>query len=76
MTTAYRAVQQDQRAGSRASNFHAPAALDSYGRHFNRIGIASVAAAAAQIRPGSEPAPSTRSETPVPAIFREDDDAA
>jgi hypothetical protein len=75
MTTASRAVRQDLRASSQASNFHAPAALDSYSRRFARIGIASVAAAAAQVRPHATPK-NTRRDAGIPAIFREDDDAA
>ncbi len=75
MTTASRAVRQDTRASSQTSNFHAPAALDSYSRHFARIGIASVAAAAAQVKPEAANAAKAR-RAEIPAIFREDDDAA
>jgi hypothetical protein len=75
MTTASRAVRHDPRAGSQASNFHAPAALDSYSRRFARIGIASVAAAAAQVRPAASVSQSRR-DADIPAIFRGEDDAA
>ena len=72
MTTEIRAVPPRPRVGERASNFHEPAALDAYGRHFQRIGIASVAAAAAQVKPG-HPKDQDRNR---PAILRWEDDAA
>jgi hypothetical protein len=72
MTTDIRAETPRQREGRQTTNFHAPAALDSYGRHFSRIGIASVAAAAAQVK--QETAPALLRD--VPAILRWDHDAA
>lgn len=56
-----------------ANNFHAPAAFDSYGRHFTRIGIASVAAAAAQM--GRERV-TIAERRDLPAILLQDSDAA
>lgn len=73
MTTDTRAEPARQREARPATNFHAPSALDSYGRHFSRIGIASVAAAAAQVRRGRT-APAT--DGAIPAILLQDHDAA
>ena len=50
MTTEFRAVPSRSRVGQRPTNFHEPIALDAYASHFQRIGIASVAAAAAQVK--------------------------
>lgn len=75
MTTDIRAAQPRQRVRS-TSNFHAPAALDAYGRHFSRIGIASVAAAAAQVRPEAEDKGERAASPMIARLLRLDDDAA
>lgn len=72
MTTEIRAVPVRTRVGEHASNFHEPAALNAYGRYFQRIGIASVAAAAAQVKPGQ----SKDKDTNGPVVLRWEDDAA
>ncbi len=72
MTTEIRAVPPRTRVGERASNFHEPAALNAYGRHFQQIGIASVAAAAAQVKPGQM----KNQDKSRLSILRWEDDAA
>jgi hypothetical protein len=76
MTTDIRAESPRERARSSTANFHAPAALDAYGRHFSRIGIASVAAAAAQVRADGESKAEQASSQTIARLLRLDHDAA
>ena len=76
MTTPFRAVPSRPRAGERSSNFHEPAALDSYASHFHRIGIASVAAAAAQVKRVSGADERNAQQAAIALLQRWEDDAA
>lgn len=76
MTTPFRAVPSRPRVGERSSNFHEPAALDSYASHFQRIGIASVAAAAAQVKRVPRADERKAQQDAVALMQRWEDDAA